>query len=129
MIIRPYDESLDYNKMILLFKSEKDWSCYINDNAIDKYKESLKKSITHVAYIEKELVGYSRSIEDFGFYIYICDLLVHKNHRGKSIGKKLMECVLQDYPDYEIFVMSDVNQYYKKLGYEIEGSILRVSGS
>lgn len=129
MNIRKYNESKDYNKIILLFKSEKDWSCYLGNNSDVKYKESLKKSITYVAYYNKEIIGYSRSIEDFGFYIYVCDLLVHRKFRGKYLGKKLMECLLDDYPDYEIFVMSDVDQYYKKLGYDIEGSIFKVSGS
>lgn len=127
MEIRLYDEKIDYTKILLLFKTEKDWICYTGKDVIEKYKESLKRSITYVAYSDNELIGYSRSIEDFGFYIYICDLLVHKEHRGNNLGQKLMDCIVQDYPNYEIFVMSDVDEYYKKLGYKREGTLFQVT--
>jgi GNAT superfamily N-acetyltransferase len=125
MVIKIYDESRDYPGLLTLFASEEDWACYSGDNA-PRYKNSLAKSITHVAYEGNELVGYSRSIEDFGFYILICDLLVHRKHRGKSIGKKLLECVANEYQDMETFVLSDVDLYYKKLGYEVEGTVFKV---
>lgn len=37
------------------------------------------------------LCGYSRSLDDFGEYIYVCDFLVMPAYRGKGIGRKLME--------------------------------------
>jgi len=127
MIIRKYDESQDYEKIKALFKTEKDWECYTKDNNLLKYKESLNRSITYVAYEDEKIIGYCRSLEDYNFYIYICDLLVEKGFRGKDIGKKLMESLLQDYPSYDIFVMSDVDGYYEKLNYGVEGTIFRVS--
>lgn len=126
MIIKPYLESRDYAKIADLFETEKDWSCYTSKDNAKKYKESLSKSITYVAYEKDMLIGYSRSIEDFNFYIYICDLLVQKSYRGKNTGKELMECLLQDFPEHEIFVMSDVDEYYKKLNYKIEGTIFKI---
>jgi hypothetical protein len=111
MNIRPYNESNDFENLILLFKSEKDWSCYLEEDTIEKYKTALSKSITYVAYSEQELIGYSRSIDDFGKYIYICDLLVNKKFRGRHCGRLFMEQLCDDYPDQEIFVMSDVDQY------------------
>lgn len=126
MIIQAYNESRDYKKICALFHSEKDWEYYTCEENRDKYQDSLQRSITFIAYIENELVGYVRAIEDFNFYIYICDLLVHHNHRGYTIGKKLMEAVKDIYPEYSIFVMSDVDDYYKKLEYSIEGTIFKI---
>lgn len=37
-----------------------------------------------------------------------------------------MERVCQDFPDQPVYVMSDVDSYYEKLGYIREGSIFRV---
>ena len=54
------------------------------------------------------------------------DLLVNKSWRGFSIGKELMECIVTDYPDIDVLVMSDVDEYYEKIGYEKEGSIFKV---
>jgi len=38
-----------------------------------------------------------------------------------------MECIYEDYPDRIVFVMSDIDEYYKKLGYKREGSIFEVT--
>lgn len=127
MEIRKYKEDIDYNNLITLFKSENDWGWFLKDEVLLRHKKSLKFSITYVAYIDTELIGYSRSIEDIESYIYVCELLVNKKKRGNSIGKKLLEQIVFDHPHHEILVMSDEDKYYKKLGYKIEGSIFKAS--
>ncbi|PZX50165.1 GNAT family N-acetyltransferase [Algoriphagus chordae] len=121
--IKKYDHSKEYHKLLEIIKSEgEEWKDYFDS----KYQEVLKQSITYVAYVDNELCGYSRSINDYGLYIWVIDLLVDKRFRGNSIGKKLMECLLTDYPGQDVFVMSDVDKYYKKLGYRKEGSIFKI---
>jgi len=127
MKIRKYNPLTDFDDLMDVIKSEgEEWSCYSSDTVIEKYRNSLEKSITYVAYSGDVLCGYSRSIDDFGFYIYVCDLLVHKQYRGNNIGRQLMECLLEDFPGQRIYVMSDVDDYYKKLGYQYEGTIFEV---
>ena len=121
--IRAYDRLKDQDELLEIIKSEgEEWKGYFDP----KYQEALEHSITYVAYSEKKLCGYSRSINDHGLYIWVIDLLVDKGYRGNSIGKKLMECLLTNYPDQDVFVMSDVDGYYQKLGYKKEGSIFKV---
>ena len=121
--IRKYDPLKDYDELLELIKSEgEEWKDYVDS----KYEVALEKSITYVAYGDKKLCGYVRSINDYGLYIWVIDLLVDKKYRGNSIGKKLMEYLLTDYPNQTVFVMSDVDGYYKKLGYRKEGSIFKV---
>ncbi len=127
MIVRLYKRATDENKLMNIIKQEgEDWSEYISPAGSTKYKAALEKSITYVAYEGDVLCGYSRSIDDCGFYIYICDLLVAPKYRSKGIGRKLMECIFEGYPDHTVFVMSDVDEYYKKQGYKKEGSIFEV---
>ena len=38
-----------------------------------------------------------------------------------------MKCIYEDYPERIVFVMSDIDEYYKKLGYKREGSIFEVT--
>jgi len=121
--IRKYNPTLDYENLMKLVQSEgEEWEDYLNP----PYRKALENSITYVALTGEELCGYSRSINDSGLFIWVIDLLVDKNRRGLSIGKKLMECILTDFPDTHVFVMSDVDEYYEKLGYEKEGSIFKV---
>ena len=108
--------------MKLIQSGGEEWNDYLNS----KYRKALEDSITYVALIGEELCGYSRSISDSGLFIWVIDLLVNKGRRGHLIGKKLLECIPFDYPDSDIFVMSDVDQYYKRLGYEKIGSIFKV---
>lgn len=121
--IRRYDHAKEYDALLDIIKSEgEEWKDYCNP----KYQVTLEQSITYVAYIDEKLVGYSRSIDDFGLYIWVLDLLVDKKYRGNSIGKKLMECLFSDFPNQDVFVMSGVDEYYEKLGYKKEGSIFKV---
>lgn len=69
------------------------------------------------------------NLDDCGFYVYVCDLLVMPEQRGKDIGRKLMECIYDDYPDRIVYVMSDVDAYYEKQGYRREGSVFEVARS
>lgn len=121
--IRKYNSANDYEQLVELIRSEgAEWKEYLNP----KYGISLEQSITYVAIIGDELCGYSRSLNDPGYYVWVVDLLVHKNRRGHAIGKQLMDCVRHDFPDQEILVMSDVDPYYEKLGYKKEGSVFTV---
>lgn len=128
IVFRKYNSASDEEQIMTLIKSEgEEWACYSADTVSCKYRSSLNKSITYVAYEKDVLCGYSRSIEDYGFYIYVCDLLVMPQYRGNNIGRRLMECIYEDFPGYTIYVMSDVDEYYFKLGYKREGSIFEVS--
>ena len=121
--IRKYNSALDYENLMKLVQSEgEEWEEYLNPI----YRKALDNSITYVALMEDELCGYSRSLSGSGLFIWVIDLLVNKNRRGLSIGKKLMECIITDFPDTDVFVMSDVDTYYEKLDYKKEGSIFKV---
>ena len=112
--------------MEMIIAEGKEWACYSDKSVSDKYRLALDNSITYVAYDRDKLCGYSRSIDDCGFYVYVCDLLVMPMYRGRKIGRKLMECICTDYPNRIVYVMSDVDEYYKKQGYKREGSIFEV---
>ncbi len=121
--IRAYNPDLDYENLMMLIKSEgEEWKDYLKPI----YRKALENSITYVAVIGEDLCGYSRSLSDAGIFIWVIDLLVNKKRRGLSIGKRLMDCILNDFPDIDVYVMSDVDQYYQKLGYKNEGSIFKV---
>ena len=56
-------------------------------------------------------------------YIYVCDLLVNEKYRGNDLGKKLIQCLREEYPEYPIYIMSGNDEYYKKIDCKKEGSI------
>ena len=128
MIIRAYNKVEDEDKLMKMIEEEgEEWVCYSDKSVSNKYRKALDNSITYVAYVGDSLCGYSRSIDDCGFYVYVCDLLVKQMFRGRNIGRKLMECIYADYPNHIVYVMSDVDEYYKKQGFKREGSLYEVT--
>jgi len=76
-------------------------------------------------FIEDDKVcGFARCIGSV--VIYIDDLLVDKAYRGREFGRCLMERVCKDFPNKEIYVLSDVDAYYSKLGYEKAGTVFQI---
>lgn len=125
MDIRPYQPA-DAEALFALMRREgEDWADYFEKRR-DRYITALSRSIAYVAWAGDTAVGYVRCRDDDGFGIYVCDLLVDHTCRGRSYGRLLMERVCADYPEDEIYVMSDVDTYYEKQGYTREGSIFIV---
>jgi GNAT superfamily N-acetyltransferase len=126
MQIRQYSKADETLLFDLLIDEGDDWIDYHGPVGLSKYIKALESLITYIACDENLVCGYARCREDDGFGVYIYDLLVRKTHRGKQIGKALMERVLKDFLNQAIYVMSDVDPYYEKLGYRREGSIFEV---
>ncbi|MFV0265923.1 MAG: GNAT family N-acetyltransferase [Draconibacterium sp.] len=125
MLIRKYNKITDEAKLMQMICDEEGWD-YADESMAEKYKAALESSVTYVACEGDTSCGYSRSLNDCGFYIYVCDLLVKPAFRGKETGKKLMECLYADYPGQTVYVMSDVDGYYQKVEFPRIGSIFEV---
>lgn len=127
MEIRPYDPTTDEGPLMALIAAE-GWP-YADEGQAELYSQSLARSITFVAVEGDVLCGYSRSLEDYGLYVYVCDLLVAAAYRGRSLGRQLMECIYTAYPRHTVYVMSDVDGYYEKQAYTRVGSVFQVPDS
>jgi GNAT superfamily N-acetyltransferase len=125
MEIRKYSSYSDARKVMQIIKDEPFWG-YADDSSYEKYLIALEKSISYVACLGGDICGFSRSLNDCGFDIYVCDLLVRKSSRGKGIGSMLLECICKDYPGQAVYVMSDADGYYLKAGYKKIGSVFEV---
>ncbi len=124
-IVRKYDRSADESRLIQMIEEE-GWD-YAHESMSEKYKAALESSITYVAYQGDFLCGFSRSLDDCGIYFYVCDLLVRPACRGNDLGRQLMECLYKDFPGQVVYVMSDVDGYYEKMGYQRVGSVFKIT--
>lgn len=126
MEIRKYVGSDDIGLFNMMLNEGTDWSCYYADDVIDKYKNALRNSITYVVIEDERICGYIRCKNDDGFGIYILDLLVNKDYRGRQFGRKLIEIICNLYPKDTVYVTSSADQYYEKIGCRREGSVLEI---
>lgn len=111
----------------LLESEGADWEVYCHNENKNRYRNALKKSFVHVAMEKEKCIGYVRYKTDEGFGITVFDLLVGRDYRGHQYGKKLLESVSWEYPSQTIYVMSDEDAYYQKLGYHQAGTIFIVT--
>jgi len=126
IVIKMYDAK-DFEQLISIIELEGDEWDYWKPEYREMYKSALEKSITYVAWVDYEICGFSRSVDDFATEIIVCDLLVTPEHRSKDIGKELLERIANDFPEKNVYVMSDVDEYYLKQGYVRVGSVIRIT--
>ena len=125
--IRKYTLADEEHLMKIIEAEGEEWKDYWAPEVREKYQKMLLDSLTYVAYENDELCGYSQSFVYGHIAVWIVDLLVAPKFRGKQIGRQLMECICQDYPNHAVYVVSDVDGYYGKQGYPRIGSIFQVS--
>ena len=128
MEIRKYNKADEKILFDLLIDEGDEWIDYHGPKGRSQYIKAIESSVTYIACHENIVCGYVRCREDDGFGVYIFDLLVRKSYRGNQFGKRLMDRVCEDFPNQQVYVMSDVDPYYEKLGYTKEGSIFVVQG-
>jgi ribosomal protein S18 acetylase RimI-like enzyme len=91
-----------------------------------RYRLAAEACVTYLLFADGELCGYARCHADYGFGVYVHDLVVRKKHRGYQYGRMLMEQACRDFPEQTVYVLKDTDPYLEKLGYENIGSIFTV---
>ncbi|MDR1254872.1 MAG: GNAT family N-acetyltransferase [Puniceicoccales bacterium] len=71
----------------------------------------------------ENIIGYIRCRKDGAFDVFVYDLLVSKPYRGNGFGKRPIETVAEAYPKADVYMLSDVDDYYKKQEFERVSSI------
>lgn len=126
LLIRKY-QIKDFNFVIEMFKNEgPDWHEYYDKEALPRIRKMLKESNVYLLFSRMTLIGMIRTKTDFGLGVYIYDLLVSKDYRGNRYGQKLIEYARKKTKNQALYVMSDEDGYYKKLGYKRIGSIFQI---
>jgi GNAT superfamily N-acetyltransferase len=113
--------------LISSIEKDPDWKAFVSQSSVDKYKKSLHQSITYVCYEGGAFVGYLRALLDDGFSIYISELFVVPEWRNRTVGRMLLAKVRTEFSDLSVYVLSDEDAYYERLGYGKVGSVFEVS--
>ena len=124
--IRRYTAADEVILFSLIEAEGEEWRDYWQGEGRRKYAKALTNSICYLIFEDDVLCGFVRCRDDDGFGVYVYDLLVDRNFRGKGYGSMLIAQACKDFPDSTVYAMSDVDPYYEKQGYERIGSIFRV---
>jgi ribosomal protein S18 acetylase RimI-like enzyme len=81
---------------------------------------SIQNSLCFSVHHEGRQVGIARVLTDHGASSYICDVVVHPDHRSHGVGKWLMRCILQ-HPMVSqtraILITRDAQAFYREVGF------------
>ncbi len=107
-------------------KNDPNWDMFTNGDAIETYKNALRKGVTYVCHENNDFCGYIRALLDDGFAVYISELFVVPKYRNQKIGRSLLEQVSIDFSTLTVYALSDEDVYYEKLGHKKVGSVFEL---
>ena len=86
----------------------------------EQIAESIRNSICFSVFAGGRQVGIARVLSDHGATSYICDVVIHPDHRNRGIGKWLMRCILE-HPAVSatraLLITRDAQPFYRELGF------------
>jgi GNAT superfamily N-acetyltransferase len=87
---------------------------------LDTVRRSIEGSLCFGVYNGAQQVGFGRAVTDRATFAWLCDLFVVEGHRGRGLGKWLVECIVA-HPDLKalrIFLLAtrDAHELYRRYG-------------
>ena len=77
---------------VLDFLSRSYWA---NQRPQDRTLKAIEHSYCLGVFKDDKQIGFARVISDSATFFYICDVFVSEEYRGKGIGKKLIELIVE----------------------------------
>lgn len=122
-IILKETKELDYDKVVDIFFEVKFLK---HPEKRSVYKEEIEKAFRNSQYvvsawIEDEMVGFTRVITDSRIFATIWNMLVKPAYQNKGVGQMLIQKCLNTYPKLHFFLFSgeDSVDFYKKNGFYV----------
>ena len=87
----------------------------------DVIEKSIRFSMNFGVYDGNRQIGFARVVTDRATFAYLCDVFIHEEYRGHSLGKWVMECILA-HPDLQgirrwCLVTRDAHGLYNQFGF------------
>ena len=115
------EDNIETEEVIELYKANA-WS---SAEKPEQLIPALKKSDALVtARISGKLIGIGNAISDGSLVVYYPHMLVHPEHKGKGIGRSMMELLQKRYESFHQQMLTadfEAVEFYKSLGFERAG--------
>ena len=107
-------------------------SYWAPDRTREVVEKSIRNSVCLGLFKDDRQIGFARAVTDSCTFAWVCDVMVHPDHRGIGLGKFLVDC-LTKHPSVEkvelqFLVTRDAHGLYEQFGYAICESMIRKSG-
>ena len=100
------------------FLSTSYWAAGVPEDVV---RRSVENSLVFGVYRGEEQVGFARVVTDYATFAYLADVFVLEAHRGRGVGKWLIEVVLS-HPDLRglrrwMLATGYAHELYRKYGF------------
>ena len=90
---------------------------------LEVVKISIKNSLAFGLFKGDEPAGFGRAVTDRATFAYLADIFVDEAHRGRGLGKWLIQCIF-DHPDlYNLrrwmLITEDAHGLYENFGFKV----------
>ncbi|MEF3301691.1 GNAT family N-acetyltransferase [Paenibacillus sp. GYB003] len=112
------DKSLLDLDTIFEFLSKSYWA---NKRSKETIEKSIRNSICYGAYFQNKQVGFARVVTDGATMYWLCDVFIDETCRGKGIGKKLVETIVNSEPLRNLTGLlgtKDAHGLYEQFGFQ-----------
>lgn len=100
-------------------------SYWAKNRTEDVINKSIENSTCYGIYLGNQQVGFARVVTDYATVFYLCDVIIDDEHRKKGLGKKLMECIIEDFGGmHGLLGTLDAHGLYDQYGFKGNSSTL-----
>jgi GNAT superfamily N-acetyltransferase len=82
---------------------------------------TIQHSICFSLFYQQQQVGFARAVTDQATFTWICDVVVHPAHRGKGLGKWMVQCMIA-HPKLQtrsqVLATRDAHGLYEPFGFK-----------
>lgn len=87
----------------------------------DLIEKSIQFSLNFGIYDGERQIGFARVVSDRAIFAYLCDVFIHEDYRGQTLGKWMMDCVMS-HPDLQgmkrwCLLTRDAHGLYSQFGF------------
>ena len=88
---------------------------------LDTMRRSIAHSLPFGVYDGDRMIAFARVVTDYAVVAYVADVFVLEEHRGRGVGKWLVEVVMQ-HPDLQglrrwTLATRDAHELYRRFGF------------
>lgn len=98
-------------------------TAYWSENiSLDRISQAISHSLCFGMYEDDRQIGFARVITDYTAIAYLADVFVLETHRGRGLGKQLIEFILNNADLRSVrtwlLVTADAHSFYQQFGFE-----------
>jgi len=108
---------LDLDGIIAMLRT----SYWANDRPREVMKRAIQHSVCFGLFHRGRQVGFARGVTDQATFTWVCDVIIHADHRGQGLGQWMLHCLL-DHPDLQTIShhlrTEDAHGLYERFGFK-----------